>query len=95
MIAKASVDVGKLKSVVERELLDLDFSPVVVRRWEVETGIDAAGDPAVWVWAVLDDADFNTPSRTKIRNEVRDAVARVAGGPSPIAYVRFRMTSEV
>ena len=37
--------------------------PAPVSKWEVDTGADATGDDAVWVWAILEDAILDQLSR--------------------------------
>ena len=72
--------------------------PTPVTKWEVDTGADATGDDAVWVWAILEDAILDQLSREglgRLRESIRDAVSRAAENPAPWVYVRFRTVSEV
>jgi hypothetical protein len=67
--------------------------PAPVSKWEVETGADATGDDAVWVWAILEDAIWNKLSedaRASLRESIRNAVSGAADKPAPWVYVRFR-----
>lgn len=58
-----------------------------MRSWRVEEGVDATDDPAVWVWALIeqDDADPETLDRLKVI--VREVVRHAAG---LCAYVLIR-----
>jgi hypothetical protein len=88
-------DVAQLKNVLE----GLKF-PVPVKKWEIDTGVDSTGDESIWVWAVLDDAEFidekrSWPIRDQIRDAIRNAADSLFNGHSPWVYVRFRALSEV
>ena len=67
--------------------------PTPVSSWLVETGIDAADDPAVWVWAMLDEEDVDLDTGERLRDIVRDAVRGVTGDDRWV-YVRFRSASD-
>ena len=72
--------------------------PTPVSKWEVDTGADATGDDAVWVWAILEDTIWNQLSgdgRARLRESIRKAVSRAADKPAPWVYVHFRTVSEV
>ena len=62
---------------IRAELEGLHNLPTRVCEWRVEEGLDATDDPAVWVWATIEDhdADADTLRRLKAmaRNVVRDA----------------------
>jgi len=66
--------------------------PRAVKGFEVEFGLDSTGDPAVWIWLMVDD-DIS-PSAEKIAELGRfrrDLRARLVGaGLSRWPYVRFR-----
>ena len=69
-----------------------------VNKWEVDTGADATGDDAGWVWAILEDAIWDQLSReglARLRESIRDTVSHAAKDPAPWVYVRFRTVSEV
>lgn len=80
---------------VEKALKSLPEFPVSVKKWVVEVGDDATGENAIWVWAVVDDADLSSNNRSNLRNAIRDAVGQVVGDQPAWVYVRFRATSEV
>jgi hypothetical protein len=89
-----------LEAQVKHALGKLTDLPITVQAWQVETGGDWTGQDAVWVWAILDDADLpiddmaaTHEERFTIRKAVRQAVRDVAGDQQ--VYVRFRTTSEV
>lgn len=68
--------------------------PARVGEWEVETGIDSADEPAVWVWALLEDEEVDFAARSRLRDMVRECVRQKAGD-AVWAYVRFRGVSEM
>jgi hypothetical protein len=79
---------------IETALRKMRHLPAAVKDWQVETGEDSTGDPAVWVWVTLeDDADFAV--RQRLRTSVRDAVHRNLRRTEPWVYVRFRGASEI
>jgi len=78
---------------IESALGELSGLPTPVSSWCVETGIDAADDPAVWVWAMLDEEDVDLDTRERLRDIVRDAVHGVTGDDRWV-YVRFRLASD-
>ncbi|MDE2914163.1 MAG: hypothetical protein OXL68_14700 [Paracoccaceae bacterium] len=75
-------------------LRQLPELPTPVSSWHVETGPDSTDDPAVWVWAMLEDEDVEFAKRSRLRSMVRDLVQETAGS-SMLVYVRFRGASEV
>lgn len=79
---------------IEEALRDIPELPAPVRAWRVEMGPDWTDDPAVWVWATLDDEDLDDDTRSRVRDLVRTAVKRACAPESPWVYVRFRGTSE-
>ena len=85
--------VGDLTVTVEQELRSLTNLPAPVKRWNIEIGEDATGEMAVWVWAVLDDADLTRGVRNGLRERIDREVRRVVPNASWV-YVRFRATSE-
>ncbi len=62
---------------IRTQLEELHDLPTPVRSWLVEEGVDATDDPAVWVWALVeqDDADPEMLDRLKViaREVVHDA----------------------
>ena len=82
---------------IERTLKEIKGLPAEVRSWLVEVGEDAAGEPAVWVWAILRDdteEDWEFPKLEEIREKVSEAVRRSLHESPPWVYVRFRGESE-
>ena len=61
--------------------------------WHVETGLDSADDPAVWVWAMLEGEEVDVDTGDRLRDVVRDAVRRETGDERWV-YVRFRSASD-
>ena len=78
---------------IETALNELGDLPTPVGGWLVETGLDSADQPAVWVWALLveDEVDFDT--RSRLRDIIREKVGRRTG-PAVWVYVRFRGATE-
>jgi hypothetical protein len=70
--------------------------PDWVRELRVETGHDASGDPALWVWVEVDDAASTdagfTMSVKQIKTLLENAVRTIS--PDRWPYVRFRTVSE-
>ena len=79
---------------IKSDLDKLSALPARVSGWEVETGIDAADEPAVWVWALLEDEEVDAETLFRLRDIIRDRV-RLLTGPAIWAYVRFRGASEM
>ena len=78
---------------IKSDLDKLSALPARVSGWEVETGIDAADEPAVWVWALLEDEEVDAETLFRPGILVRDPSP--AAGPAIWAYVRFRGASEM
>jgi hypothetical protein len=69
--------------------------PVKVQDWIVETGTDVSDSEAIWVWAVLADADFAADNAYVVRRRVRQALRDDPRTASYPLYIRFRGASEV
>ncbi len=84
--------------VGELEKLEkLEKFPTPKVQWIVETGSDWIGDPAVWVWPVLDLDSIGSARRRALRELVQKLVRDVTRretGASWQPYVRFRSVSE-
>ena len=81
------------EATIESALGDLQELPTPVSSWRVEIGLDAADDPAVWVWAMLDDEEVDIDTGEQLRNVVREAVQRETGDERWV-YIRFRSASK-
>ena len=79
---------------IEAALDELSDLPARVGGWQVETGLDWADEPAVWVWALLEDEEVEAAALDRLREIIRDRV-RLLTGPAVWAYVRFRGVSEM
>jgi hypothetical protein len=70
--------------------------PTWVREMVFETGNDANGEPALWIWVEIDDTaaaeDVFSQNTKSIRTILERAVRKVAIDRWP--YIRFRTTSE-
>lgn len=80
-------------TAIESQLKGLQGLPTPVASWEVETGLDATDDPAIWVWAMLEEEEVDGETQEVLRDIIRKAVRRLAHDP-PWVYVRFRGASE-
>lgn len=73
-------------------------SHAAIAGWVVETGRDATGDDAVWVWVVLHDELIQKVWPLQTRNELREKVRELvqsAASPTEVqVYVRFRSETE-
>ncbi len=79
---------------IKSALGKLSALPARVSGWQVETGLDWADEPAVWVWALLEDEEVESAALDRLREMVRDCVHRAAGQAEWV-YVRFRGASEM
>jgi hypothetical protein len=70
--------------------------PGAVARFELREGRDSTNDPAVWVYVVVNDDKIDNlwPAWDQLRQDIREAVADVAG-PDVVTYVRMWAESEV
>ena len=87
-------DMDVTADTIEAALRQLPELPTPVSSWHVETGPDSTDDPAVWVWAMLEDEEVEFAKRYRLRSIIRDLVNEKAGS-SLLVYVRFRGASEV
>ena len=79
---------SELKAALARETY-----PVPVTTWEIEHGLDATGDDAVWVWVELETwTDLAT--RSAIREQIRRIISEQENGELDWVYVRFRDKAE-
>ena len=78
---------------IESALGALRELPTPVSSRCVETGLDSADDPAVWVWAMLEDEEVDVDTGDRLRDVVRDTVRRETGDERWV-YVRFRSASD-
>lgn len=79
-------------TTVDAALRDLNLPGVA--SWYVETGPDATGDAAVWVWLILQNEGVDRTMRSQLRDRVRQAVREVTDVSQPWTYVRFRTVAE-
>lgn len=85
---------GEAKQI--REALEGIKFPQFVLNWEFELGPDSTGEPAVWVWVIVDDAageeEGFTKAALKLEEQIREAL--LAAGVARWPYVRFRTATE-
>ena len=68
--------------------------PTPVADWLVETGTDSADEPAVWVWAVLQNDGVTLDTRLQLRDMILDFLRKNSDTPIWV-YVNFRTVSEM
>ena len=78
---------------IRSALSDLRPQPAPVSDWVVEIGTDSGDEPAVWVWAVLDDKDVDLDTRISIRDCVVDFISEECEIPVWV-FVSFKSASE-
>ena len=80
----------KIRSI----LAELPPLPADVSSWIVQTGVDSADEPAVWVWAVLPDGTTDLDTRIRIRDIVFDFIRERSDIPIWV-YVSFKSKAEM
>ena len=90
----ADIEAFRIGKRIEQELRDQ--LPDWVREMRFESGKDANGDPAIWIWVEMDDTaatkeDFSRNTR-RVRSMIIDCVRRLDVPHWP--YVRFSTVSE-
>ena len=79
---------------IKAALAQLGPLPAPVADWLVETGTDSADEPAVWVWAVLQNDGVALDTRLQIRDMIFDFLREKSETPIWV-YVNFRTASEM
>ena len=79
---------------IKAALTQLDPLPTPVADWLVETGTDSADEPAIWVWAVLQNEGVALDTRLQLRDMILDFLRDKSDAPIWI-YVNFRTASEM
>ena len=79
---------------IKAALAQLGPLPTPVADWLVETGTDSADEPAVWVWAVLQNDEVALDTRLQIRDMILDFLREKSETPIWV-YVNFRTASEM
>lgn len=79
-------------AAIRARLEGLHDLPTPVRAWRVEEGLDATDDPAVWIWALVEESDADADSLGLLKAIARDAVREATG---LWAYVLVRGADEV
>ena len=67
-----------------------------VEDFRIEAGTDSTGDPAIWVFVVVDDARLDEvwPVWDQLRQDIREAVAGLVGS-DVMVYVRMWSAGEL
>jgi hypothetical protein len=89
------IELDRESAEIRRIVMSLKF-PTGVLTWEFEIGADSTGDPALWLWIIVDDAvaddgefpRFSADIQDRIRRALRER--RIERWP----YIRFRTASE-
>ena len=63
-----------------------------MRAWRVEEGLDATDDPAVWIWALVEQSDADPDTLLHLKWMARDVVRDATG---LWTYVLVRGADEV
>lgn len=79
---------------IKAALAQLDPLPTPVADWLVETGTDSADEPAVWIWAVLQNDGVTLDTRLQLRDMILDFLRENSDTPVWV-YVNFRTASEM
>ena len=74
--------------VILDALAHLTDLPAHVHEWHVAEGLDATDDPAVWVWAIIDEDDFDADNMRALIDRARAAVRTTT--PDLWPYVAIR-----
>ena len=82
-----AVDTASIRAKLE----GLHNLPTPVRAWHVQEGLDATDDPAVWIWALIEQSDADADALRRLKWMARE-VARDATGLW--AYVLVRGADE-
>ena len=81
---------------IKAKLGKLDIADqAAIANWDVTTGRDSTGDPAVWVFVVVKDEHLAAfePTWHETRWRIKAAVAELA--PEAFPYVRLQLESEI
>ncbi|MBM3494599.1 MAG: hypothetical protein FJX72_09840 [Armatimonadetes bacterium] len=65
-----------------------------VVRWVVDTGTDATGHDAVWVWAVVDGPLPPAGEIMRLEDTVQEALRVRSSSTTPWVYLRPRLVTE-
>ncbi len=79
-------DTATIRSTLE----DLTGLPVPVHGWDIREGLDSTDDPAVWIWAVIDEDDFDGETSLQVTDAVQAAVRLAVPHLWPYVSVRGR-----
>ncbi len=70
--------------------------PAGLAELRFRTGPDSAGDPAIWIWAILEDEAAGDEAFPRLATDVRELLEQVSRrvAPDRWPYVRFSTVSE-
>ncbi len=75
-------------AAIHTALEELTGLPTPVHAWRVKEGLDATDDPAVWVWAIIDEADYDAEALHQVKDMARAVVRSTVPGLWPYVLVR-------
>jgi len=80
---------------IRRIIASVSFPPDVLT-WEFEIGADSTGDPAVWLWIIVNDALADKPNFSALTANLQEQIRREfrEGQVQHWPYIRFRTASE-
>lgn len=78
-------------TAIRSELEQMPDLPTPVRSWLVKNGLDATDEPAVWVWALIEDQNADADSLERLETMAWELVRRRTG---LWAYVLIRGADE-
>ncbi|TGG85872.1 MAG: hypothetical protein ERJ69_01835 [Aphanocapsa feldmannii 288cV] len=81
-----------MNTEIKAALAQLGPLPTPVADWLVETGTDSADEPAIWVWAVLQNEKVALDTRLQLRDMILDFLREKS---DTSIYVNFRTASEM
>lgn len=78
---------------LKAKLRNLNNLPLPIVDWQVKIGLDATGEEAVWVWAILeDDIEVDKKARWELWEIIQK---KITTEKINWVYLRFRGISEV
>ncbi len=64
--------------------------PTCVHAWVIREGLDATDDPAVWIWAIIDEDDLTRDTSHELKSLARATSRAVAPDLWPYVLIRGR-----
>lgn len=85
-------DTKQVQEAIEKLKLEL---PKEVVDFEYEIGLDSTGDPALWIWLILEQSEdaWSRENRAELRERIDKTLRDVGVARWP--YIRFRGVEEL